>query len=99
MLCSFIMAEALQIEDLAISAIGTRYAELRIVKPIADRLLEKSLRQYGQMLPVVCVRFGAGYELIDGFKRLRANVRLGRTTLLARIMDAMPERACKTAVV
>lgn len=87
------------IEDLAVSAIGIRYAELRIVKPIADRLLEKSIRQYGQLLPVVCVRSGAGYELIDGFKRLRASVSLGRPTLLARIKDEMSERACKAAVV
>jgi len=93
------MQEPLLIEDLAVSAIGTRYAELRIVKPIADRLLEKSIRQYGQMLPVVCVRSGAGYELIDGFKRLRASIRLGRTTLSARIKDEMSERACKAAVV
>ncbi len=93
------MHEAFPIEDLAVSAIGRKYAELRIVKPRADRVMEKSIRQYGQMLPTICVRSGLGYEMIDGFKRLRACQRLGRTTLSARIREEMPERVCKAAVV
>ena len=55
-----VMQEPLLIEDLAVSAIGTRYAELRIVRPRADAAMEKSIRQYGQMVPAVCVRSGAG---------------------------------------
>ena len=87
------------IEDLTVSAIGIRYAELRIVKPRADAAIEKSIRQYGQILPVVCVKSGEGFEMIDGFKRLRAYQRLGKTTLSARTLAEMPARACKAALV
>ena len=87
------------IEDLAVSAIGTRYAELRIVKPRSDAAMEKSIRQYGQILPVVCVRSGDGLEMIDGFKRLRAHQHLGKNTLLARTLAEMSTRACKAALV
>lgn len=93
------MHDPFLIEDLAVSAIGLKYAELRIVKPRADRAMEKSIRQFGQILPVVCVRCGAGYEMIDGFKRLRASQRLGRPTLSVRIREEMTERVCKAALV
>ncbi len=94
----FIMQEPLLIEDLAVTAIGTRYAELRIVRPRADAAMEKSLRRHGQLVPVVCVRSASGYELLDGFKRLRASKRLGLATLSARIKESSSSRVCKAAV-
>ncbi len=69
------------------------------MKPRAETAMEKSLRQYGQMQLVVCVKHCGGYELIDGFKRLRASQKLGRKTLTARIAEAMQERLCKTLLV
>lgn len=95
----FGMQTPLLIEDLAISALGNRYAELRIVRPRADAAMEKSLRQLGQLTPVVCVRSGAGYELIDGFKRYRACGRVGLTTLSARIREEASSRVCKADVI
>ena len=61
--------------------------------------MEKSIRQYGQMQPVMCVAQGDGFELIDGFKRLRAMQKLGRTTLSAQIAVEKPARVCKTLIV
>jgi len=92
------MQEPFLIEDLAVSAIGIRYAELRIVKPRADGAMKRSIKQYGQILPVVCVTSGAGLEIIDGFKRLRAYQCLGRTTLSALAFSEMPAPACKAAL-
>jgi ParB/RepB/Spo0J family partition protein len=86
-------------EDLAISAIGTRYAELRIVRPRADAAMERSMRQFGQLVPVVCVREGSGAQMIDGFKRLGASKRLGLPTVLARIGEETSPRACKAALI
>ncbi len=87
------------VATLDLGALGQRYASLRIVKPRAEVAMEKSLRQYGQMQPVVCVKRAEGYELVDGFKRLRASQRLGRRTLNARMVEAMTERVCKSLLV
>ena len=59
------------IEEVAVAKIGERYGSFRIVNPRADEVMLKSMQRYGQITPVVCARI-EGYELIDGFKRLRA---------------------------
>ena len=58
----------------------------------------KSIRKYGQISPVVCVRTGGGYELIDGFKRLRACRRLDKTTLRVKTIE-VSARVCKAAII
>jgi ParB/RepB/Spo0J family partition protein len=86
------------IEEIAVSKIGERYGALRIVNPRADDAMVQSMKKYGQLAPVVCARIGGGYELLDGFKRLRACHRIGKETLKARILEAT-ERVCKAAII
>jgi ParB/RepB/Spo0J family partition protein len=85
------------IEELAVSKMGERYGALRIVNPRADEAMVQSMKKYGQLSPVVCARVG-GYELLDGFKRLRACHRIGKETLKARILEAT-ERVLKAAII
>jgi ParB/RepB/Spo0J family partition protein len=85
-------------EDVEISKMGERYAAFRIVSPRADEAMVKSMKKYGQLSPVVCARIGDGYEIVDGFKRLRACRHLDRQTLTARILDAT-DRVVKAAVI
>ena len=92
------MKEELCIEDLAVSEIGERYGAFRIVSPRAEAAMVKSIRKYGQISPVVCVRTGGGYELIDGFKRLRACRRLDKTTLRVKTIE-VSARVCKAAII
>lgn len=92
------MDERVCIEDRSISEIGEKYAALRIISPPADAAMEKSIRAYGQLSPVVCARAEIGYELIDGFKRLRACRRLQKESLTVRVLDAS-ERVCKAAII
>jgi ParB/RepB/Spo0J family partition protein len=92
------MKEDLGMEELAVSAIGERYGAFRIVSPRADAAMIKSIRKYGQISPVVCVQGEGGYELIDGFKRLRACRRLNQTTLRAKTME-VSGRVCKAAII
>lgn len=92
------MDEGVCIEDRSISEIGEKYAALRIISPSADAAMEKSIRAYGQLSPVVCARAEIGYELIDGFKRLRACRRLQKESLTVRVLDAS-ERVCKAAII
>jgi ParB/RepB/Spo0J family partition protein len=58
----------------------------------------KSIQKYGQISPVVCVRAEGGYQMIDGFKRLRACRRLDKTTLRAKTME-VSGRVCKAAII
>ena len=92
------MKEELCIEEIAVSEIGERYGAFRIVSPRADAAMVKSIRKYGQISPVVCVKGQGGYELIDGFKRLRACRRLNKGTLRAKTME-VSGRVCKAAII
>jgi ParB/RepB/Spo0J family partition protein len=92
------MKEELYLEEIAVSEIGERYGMFRIVSPRADAAMVRSIRNYGQISPVVCVKGEGGYEMIDGFKRLRACRRLDKTTLRAKTME-VSARVCKAAII
>jgi len=92
------MKEELCMEEIAVSKIGERYGAFRIVSPRGDAAMMKSIRKYGQMSPVVCVKWEGGYEMIDGFKRLRACRRLNQGTLRAKTME-VSARVCKAAMI
>ena len=81
-----------------ITEIGERFSSLRIVDPPAERAMVYSLQKYGQLAPVVVCRITPGaYELLDGFKRLRAGRQLGFSELAVRALD-ISLRACKAAM-
>jgi ParB/RepB/Spo0J family partition protein len=92
------MKEYLCIEEIGVSEIAERYGVFRIVNPRADAAMVKSIQKYGQISPVVCVRAEGGYQMIDGFKRLRACRRLDKTTLRAKTME-VSGRVCKAAII
>ncbi len=87
------MEEEAAIEEIAVSGIGEKYGIYRIVNPRAD-----TAKMYGQISPVVCVKGGSGYELIGGFKRLRACRRLNKPVLRAKTME-VSVCACKAAII
>ena len=86
------------IEEIAVSEIGEKYGALRIVNPWADAAMVKSIQKYGQISPVVCVKVGSGYELIDGFKRLRACRQIEQSLLKGKELE-VTERVCKAAII
>jgi len=92
------MKEQLCIEEISVSEVGEKYGALRIVSPRADAAMVKSLRKYGQISPVVCVKGEGRYELIDGYKRLRACRSLDKRTLRATMME-VNARVCKVAMI
>lgn len=61
---------------------------LRLCVDGVARELAKSLRDHGQLTPLLCCRIGEVVEVIDGFKRLRAARELGWTELRVEIRDA-----------
>jgi len=94
----WIMKESFSIEEIAVLEIGEKYGIYRIVSPRADAAMVKSMRKYGQMTPVVCVKGQGGYELIDGFKRLRACRSLDERALKVKTME-VSGRVCKAALI
>jgi ParB/RepB/Spo0J family partition protein len=92
------MEEGIWTPDLALSEIGQRYGVFRMVTPRADLAMVKSIQKYGQISPVVCVKNENGYELIDGFKRLRACRRLSKETMRAKVIE-VNGRVCKAAII
>ena len=82
-----------------VNDIGLRYSVLRIIQPKADKAMERSMSRYGQLTPVV---IGTGpddrYEMVDGFKRLRAGRKLGYSVIEAKVMPGS-ERVMKAAII
>jgi len=72
--------------EIPLSEIGQSYGRLRLIHPQADARMVDSLHRFGQVFPVV-VTEGERYELIDGFKRVRALKRLGCDRVTARVLE------------
>ena len=84
--------------ELALPDLGEHFARYRLRSPAAERVLEASLRRYGQMSPVVVFRWQDRYELIDGFKRLTAARRIRElSSLCARVIE-VDQRSAKAAI-
>jgi ParB/RepB/Spo0J family partition protein len=81
-----------------VDKIGQRYSELRIIDPRAEKAMQRSMQFYGQMTPVVVCQTQKHPEMIDGFKRLRAAIKLNFTQLSARIFPGRI-RAAKAAMI
>jgi ParB-like chromosome segregation protein Spo0J len=82
---------------MALEELGERYRRYRLSEARAEEAMAGSLRQYGQLSPVVvCVREGQA-ELLDGFKRRAAAALLPWGTLSVRVVEA-DEAQAKAAV-
>jgi ParB-like chromosome segregation protein Spo0J len=81
-----------------VDKIGQRYSQLRVIDPKAETAMQRSMQFYGQMTPVVVCQTEREPEIIDGFKRLRAAIRLNFTQLSARIFPGQI-RAAKAAMI
>lgn len=75
--------------ELELGQLDRRHEPLRTRHPQRERRLLASLSESGQQVPIVVVRGDAGerYVVVDGFKRVRALVRLGADTVLGTHWD------------
>lgn len=69
--------------ELELGQLDRRYEALRMRNPSRERRLLASLSEHGQQVPIVVVRASEGdhFVVVDGFKRLRALVRLRQDTV------------------
>ncbi len=80
-------AATLKIIDVELQELSTRYECLRLVRPREYALVRNSIQRLGQLHPVIVGETEGGYELVDGFKRYRACVDLGKSCIRAQVMD------------
>jgi ParB-like chromosome segregation protein Spo0J len=89
--------ENAETRPLSVNALGERYRRYRLADPRAEEAMAWSLQRFGQSSPVTtCWRDGRA-ELLDGFKRRAAAMRLGWATLCVRVVEA-DERLAKAAL-
>lgn len=88
-----------EILELPLGDIAQGLSRLRLIHPSSDRAMVDSMRRYGQLTPVVVARaMEGGYELVDGFKRLRACRKLGIESLRATVLQG-GRRSQKAAMI
>jgi ParB/RepB/Spo0J family partition protein len=74
--------------DIPLDKVNSSYARFRMIQPRAESAMVKSIERFGQMTPVVVDSGENGrYEMIDGFKRMRALRRLEIVSIRARVLD------------
>jgi ParB family transcriptional regulator, chromosome partitioning protein len=84
--------------QLPIKDIGTGYSRLRIIHPKAETAMEHSIRKHGQITPVIVGRpDGNRFEMVDGFKRLRACLKLGHEHVSGKVLEGR-DRALKASI-
>jgi ParB-like chromosome segregation protein Spo0J len=84
--------------EIALSEIRQSCGRLHLVHPQADAGMMDSLRQFGRIFPVVVVPLAERYELVDGFKRLRALKHLGYERVKANVVN-LGVHALKAAMI
>ena len=77
--------------------IGDRLSKLRLCEPTADERMRRSLQQHGQLTAMTAFDDGDVLQLVDGFKRLRAAVRLGCKSVRVRVLEH--DEAAATAMI
>ncbi len=94
------MPESHQPQDrfVTLQEIDERLQRYRLVQPKLERQMTQSLKDYGQISPIIVCELEGRTVLVDGFKRLRAARCLkGFTQLNARTLE-VDEQAAKAAL-
>lgn len=73
--------------ELEFHQLKLRYSDLRIEDKGRQARLASSLLESGQQSPVLVVKSGDGYVLIDGYRRVSALRELGRDTVDALVLE------------
>ena len=70
-----------EVKAIALSELGETLSSLRLCSEASSQAMERSLRQTGQLTPVLCYPGDSSLQIFDGFKRLRAARVLGWLSL------------------
>lgn len=79
------------VEEIRLDEIDLEDATFSVHPEGDDTLLERSLQDEGQIDAIVVRKRSGRWQLVDGFRRVRAAQRLGKDRLLARKFDVMSD--------
>ena len=82
-----------EVKEIEIAQLHLRYAHTRIEWPQRVLALASSIERFGQILPVIVLREGNCFVLIDGYLRVKALKRCLRDTVMAEIWEGKEEEA------
>ena len=82
-----------EVREIEMAQLQLRYAHTRIEWPQRVLALASSLERFGQILPVIVLREGNSFVLIDGYLRVKALKRCLRDTVMAEIWEGKEEEA------
>lgn len=87
-----------EVRALALESLDERLQRYRLVQPKLERQMVQSLRDYGQVSPIMVCQLDGLTVLVDGFKRLHAARSLkGFSHLQARLLE-VDEQGAKAAI-
>jgi ParB-like chromosome segregation protein Spo0J len=89
--------DAAEAQPLPLAELGQQYRRYRLADPAAEEAMAWSLRRFGQASAVTACRRAGRAELLDGFKRLAAAVRLDWASLSVRLVE-VGEAEAKAAI-
>jgi len=82
-----------EVKEIEIAQLHLRYTHTRIEWPQRVLALASSIERFGQILPVIVLREGNSFVLIDGYLRVRALKHCLRDTVMAEIWEGKEEEA------
>jgi ParB/RepB/Spo0J family partition protein len=82
-----------EIKEIEIAQLHFRYAHTRIQRPERVFALASSIERFGQILPVIVLREGNCFVLLDGYQRVKALKRCGHDMVVAEIWECKEEEA------
>jgi ParB family transcriptional regulator, chromosome partitioning protein len=82
-----------EVREIEIAQLQLRYAHTRIEWPQRVLALANAIERFGQILPVIVLREGHSFVLIDGYLRVKALKRCLRDTVMAEIWEGKEEEA------
>ena len=82
-----------EVKEIEMAHLDLRYAHTRIERPERVLALASSIERFGQILPVIALREGNCFVLLDGYQRVKALKRCGRDTVMAEIWECKEEEA------
>jgi len=82
-----------EIKEIEIAQLHLRYAHTRIARPKESLILAGSIERVGQIIPVIAVKEGMIFVLLDGYLRVKALRHCGRDTAVAEIWECKEEEA------
>jgi ParB family chromosome partitioning protein len=82
-----------EVKEIEMAQLQLRYAHTRIERPKESLALAGSIERVGQIIPVIVVKEGMIFVLLDGYLRVKALRHCGRDTALAEIWECKEEEA------